>query len=116
MNARSKAPDTWIPQSAKEWYDWLVDEERNTVAAYREKPSLLIAEYRREQDIARDYEGREILELLQNANDQAAERGERGRVLIELSQDGLIPTGAGRLAALSELQDRRDWRADRFGD
>lgn len=95
MNARSRALDTWIPQSAKEWYDWLVEEERNTVAAYCEKPSLLIAEYRREQDIARDYEGREILELLQNANDQAAERGERGRVLIELSQDGLIVANTG---------------------
>ena len=95
MNARSNAPDTWIPTNAKEWYDWLVEEERRTVAAYCDKPSLLIAEYHREQDIARDYEGREILELLQNANDQAAERGERGRVLIELSQDGLIVSNTG---------------------
>ncbi len=95
MNALSKAPDSWIPQSAKEWYDWLVEEERKTVAAYCDKPSLLVAEFRREQDIARDYEGREILELLQNANDQAAERGERGRVLIELSEDGLVVANTG---------------------
>ena len=26
MNARFKAPDAWTPQSAKEWYDWLVEE------------------------------------------------------------------------------------------
>ncbi|MBN8514187.1 DUF3883 domain-containing protein [Accumulibacter sp.] len=95
MNAGPRATDTWIPRSAKDWYDWLVTEERETVAAYCAKPSSLIAEYRREQDIARDYEGREILELLQNANDQAAERGERGRVLIELSQDGLIVANTG---------------------
>jgi len=95
MNAGANALDSWVPQTAKEWYDWLVEEERQTVAAYCEKPSLLIADYRREQDIARDYEGREILELLQNANDQAAERGERGRVLVELSQHGLIVANTG---------------------
>lgn len=95
VNARTKPSDSWVPQTTKEWYDWLAEEERKTVAAYRNKPSLLIADYRREQDIARDYEGREILELLQNANDQAAERGERGRVLLELSQRGLIVANTG---------------------
>ncbi len=95
MNARAKASDSRVPQTTKEWYDWLIEEERKTVAAYCDKPSLLIADHRREQDIARDYEGREILELLQNANDQAAERGERGRVLLELSQHGLIVANTG---------------------
>jgi hypothetical protein len=87
--------DTWIPESIADWNQWLLREERKTIAAYREKPSLLIADYRREKDIARDYEGREILELLQNSNDQAAEMGLRGRVLIELSQNGLIVSNSG---------------------
>jgi hypothetical protein len=95
VNARTKPSDSWVPQTTKEWHDWLAEEERKTVAAYCDKPALLIADYRREQDIARDYEGREILELLQNANDQAAEREEPGRVLLELSQRGLIVANTG---------------------
>jgi hypothetical protein len=95
MNTGAYTPDTWIPQTAREWYEWLIREEEKTVAAYRDKPSLLIADYHRERAIARDYEGREILELLQNANDQAAERGERGRVLMELSPGGLIFANTG---------------------
>ncbi len=84
-----------IPSTAREWYDWLVGEEKKTVAAYINKPNLLIADYNRERDIARDYEGREILELLQNANDQAAELGQPGRALIELSNEGLIVANTG---------------------
>jgi len=95
MNAGAITPDTWIPQTAREWHEWLVQEEGKTLAAYRDKPSLLIADYHRERAIARDYEGREVLELLQNANDQAAERDQRGRVLIELSPAGLIVANTG---------------------
>ncbi|MCC7263201.1 MAG: hypothetical protein IT369_11850, partial [Candidatus Latescibacteria bacterium] len=95
MNAGTNTSDDWIPQTAREWYEWLVQEEKKTSAMYRIKPNALIADYRRERDIARDYEGREILELLQNANDQAAEQGQRGRVLIELSPTGLIVANTG---------------------
>src|SRR5438093_10739016 len=87
--------DTWIPATAQEWCEWLVREEKRTVAAYRDQPKFLIADYHRERAIARDYEGREILELLQNANDQAAESGQRGRVLIELSPAALIVANTG---------------------
>ena len=88
-------PDNWIPGSAEEWYEWLFREEEATVRAYREKPSNLIADYHRERAIARDYEGREILELLQNANDQASEIGQPGRVLIEISKEALIVANTG---------------------
>jgi hypothetical protein len=87
--------DTWIPRSAQEWFDWLVQAETKTVASYRDKPSLIISEYYTERETARDYEGREILELLQNANDQAAGLGLRGRVLIDLSTERLIVANTG---------------------
>lgn len=61
-------PDTWIPATAKEWYQWLVREEEKTVAVYSDKPTLLVADYLRERATARDYEGLEIPELLQNAS------------------------------------------------
>jgi hypothetical protein len=87
--------DTTIFPTAREWYEWLVREEEKTVAAYKNKPKLLIADYRRERATARDYEGREILELLQNANDQAAELEQPGKAFIELSPEGLIVANTG---------------------
>ena len=86
---------TQIPATSLEWDLWLGHEEARTVAAYHGKPTLLIADYHRERAIARDYEGREILELLQNANDQAAEVEKPGRVLIELSAEGLLVANTG---------------------
>src|SRR5262245_24720247 len=124
MDAISGTPDTWIPKTAKEWNHWLVREEQKTFAAYRGKPSLLIADYHRERAIARDYEGREVLELLQNASDQAAELGQPGRVLIELTQAGLVvantglPFSVGGVASLqtSHLSPKRRKRRSLIGN
>ncbi len=82
LNGMSDAgldPDTRVPASGSEWAEWLDEEKGKTLQVYRDKPQLLIADFRREQAISRDYEGREILELLQNANDAAAGMGESGR-------------------------------------
>lgn len=95
MTHTTKIDNKQIPSSSQEWYQWLICEEEKTVAAYHDKPINLIGDYHRERAIARDYEGREILELLQNANDQAAELGQLGRILIELSEDGLIVANTG---------------------
>lgn len=84
-----------IPQSAEEWTEWLASEQLSTINSYQAKPTNLVADWNREQEIARDYEGREILELLQNANDQAADLGEPGRVHIELSAHGLLVANTG---------------------
>lgn len=84
------------PTTVKEWYSWLGREESKSKAGYQGKPSTLIADYNRERAITRDYEGREILELLQNANDQAAEAGIRGNVIIQLSPEGLIVANTGK--------------------
>ncbi|MGH2568924.1 MAG: sacsin N-terminal ATP-binding-like domain-containing protein, partial [Bacteroidota bacterium] len=52
-------------------------------------------DYNKEQEITRDYSGREILELLQNANDAAAEVDIKGKVLIELHPNILIVANTG---------------------
>lgn len=95
MTKCTKIDSSQIPGTSHAWYLWLSREEAKTVAAYHDKPALLIADYHRERAIARDYEGREILELLQNANDQAAEVDQIGRVRIELSAEGLIVANTG---------------------
>ncbi|MDD2883095.1 MAG: DUF3883 domain-containing protein [Rhodoferax sp.] len=87
--------DSWIPGSAEEWFVWLSGEERKTRDSYLAKPANLIAEYRHEKEITRDYEGREILELLQNAADQAQESQVAGRVVLELLPEGLIVANTG---------------------
>lgn len=51
--------------------------------------------YQNELDKSKDYHGREILELLQNAADQAQIARSRGRVHLEVKQDSLIVANTG---------------------
>lgn len=94
-DTQATIPVTTIPASAQEWKSWLEGEEASTKAAYGAKPTWLIADANRERSITRDYEGREILELLQNANDQAAELGMQGIVAMQLLPDGLLVANTG---------------------
>jgi len=86
---------TPTPRSAEDWLTWIKDQERRTLEAYRCKPALMIAGYRTERSISRDYRGREILELIQNAADAAAEVGTPGRILLSLNDDGLLVANTG---------------------
>lgn len=70
-------------------------EEEKTRKAYLAKPANLIADYHKEVATTRDYEGREILELLQNAADQAKEASLQGRVIIKIQPEGLIVANTG---------------------
>ena len=84
-----------IPSSIFEWHTWLSDEESRTFRVYKEDPNRFLADYQSEQQTIKDYEGREILELLQNANDAAAELGTSSRVVIDLSPEGLVVGNTG---------------------
>lgn len=96
--------DAWIPATALEWFTWLSEEEQKTQKSYLAKPASMIADYRRERAITRDYEGREILELLQNAADQARESDIHGRVIIELLPEGLIVGNTGAAFSVGGVQ------------
>lgn len=96
--------DAWIPATALEWFTWLSEEEQKTQKSYLAKPASMIADYRREQAITHDYEGREILELLQNAADQARENDIHGRVIIELLPEGLIVANTGAAFSVGGVQ------------
>lgn len=74
------------PQSSSEWFDWLEERQRSTLQVYTLEPERLIADFEREQGISRDYEGREILELLQNAADAAEEARVPGRTVTGRSK------------------------------
>ena len=88
--------DTDIPLSnANAWGKWLAEQQRVALDVYRIKPSQLVADQRREQGISRDYKGREILELLQNAADAARKAMQHGHARIELSSAGLLVANTG---------------------
>lgn len=116
--------DDHVPVSEAEWRDWLLASDEITHSVYRLKPSQLVADYNRERAISRDYEGREILELLQNASDAAAASDQPGRVYIELTPDYLIVANTGRCfsyagaASLqtSDLSPKRDRRKKQIGN
>lgn len=87
--------DTLVPSTSEQWFEILVSEEKKTKNSYVAKPSNLIRDYRSEIATSHDYEGREILELLQNAADQAKELGIKGKVVIELLKEGILIANNG---------------------
>ncbi|ENP8411673.1 DUF3883 domain-containing protein [Vibrio alginolyticus] len=87
--------DTLIPSTSKQWFEILVSEEKKTKDSYVAKPSNLIRDFRSETATSNDYEGREILELLQNAADQAREADISGKVVIELFKEGVLIANNG---------------------
>jgi len=96
--------NSWIPESSNEWYDWLTKEESKTRNSYYAKPVNLIHDYGSERATKIDYEGREILELLQNAADQAKDTNERGRVVIELTLNGMVIANTGNAFSVGGIQ------------
>jgi hypothetical protein len=81
--------------TAHDWYLWLQDQERIKFDEYQGRPNRLVSDFKGESHFIRDYEGREILELLQNANDAALKANKRGRMHFELLPAGLIAANTG---------------------
>lgn len=96
-----------VLDASDDWIAWLSSQEEQRINIYSMSPDQLIADYRRERQITRDYQGREILELLQNANDAAAEKNTKGKVKLILSQDGLIIANTGRPFTIGGVQSLR---------
>lgn len=84
------------PSCVEEWYRWLSLRENEKKSLYlADHGNQLVADNNNEQGLTHDYEGREILELLQNAGDAAASAGVRGKVAIELRRDGIVVANTG---------------------
>ncbi|MGI2104191.1 sacsin N-terminal ATP-binding-like domain-containing protein [Shewanella frigidimarina] len=96
--------DTTIPSTSEQWFEVLTSEEAETESSYFAKPSNLIRDYRSELATSNDYEGREILELLQNAADQAKEAGIDGKVAIELLPQGIVIANNGNAFSIGGVK------------
>lgn len=84
------------PNSPEEWHQWLLAKEEEKCRLYlADNGDQLVADCNNEQGLTHDYEGREILELLQNAGDAAAEAGIQGKVAIDLRRDGIVVSNTG---------------------
>lgn len=91
----SDLPEEPTPEDPDAWQAWLEDRLRETIDGYRAKPDLLMRDARSEKSITQDYADRELLEMVQNAADAAAEQGGKGRVRIEVRSDGLCVANTG---------------------
>src|SRR5207302_131182 len=80
------------------WASWLAEQEAITSEEYCRNPKRLLADHGNETSATRDYVGREVLELLQNANDAAIEAGVQGRVRVELHPGGLLVANTGAVS------------------
>ena len=87
--------DAAEPTTAPAWEAFIRAEVEDTDSAYLAKPDFLLGHGRGERGATRDYAGRELLELVQNAADAAAEAGVNGRVHIEITSNGLIVANTG---------------------
>ncbi|HAV1362919.1 TPA: DUF3883 domain-containing protein [Vibrio parahaemolyticus] len=96
--------NSWIPESSEEWFEWLKNEESKTRNSYFAKPVNLIHDYGSERATKIDYEGREVLELLQNAADQAKDSNESGRVVIELTHSEMVIANTGNAFSVGGIQ------------
>lgn len=79
---------------AHEWSAWLEQCRHEREGVYRSDPDEIIANYDREVGHVRDYHGREILELIQNADDAGLDRGPN-RVKLVITPEGLCVGNTG---------------------
>jgi len=80
----------------QEWRTWLAGQIETKRKVFLTSAAEMISAYYQERDAARDYHGRELLELLQNADDAGAEIETKNRVLIELGDDGFLIANTGK--------------------
>lgn len=88
--------DPTLLDTPEAWANFIASELRDTHEAYLKKPDFLLGHSRTERQTSADYAGRELLELVQNAADAAAEAGGAGQVLIEVTRDGLFVANCGQ--------------------
>ncbi len=85
-----------ILDSCGDWAIWLSQLEKETMDSFLAKPITAFSQYHHEKETAKGYHGREILELLQNAADQATLGRINGSVHIELTKDYLVVANNGK--------------------
>ena len=90
LSAAEKSPK-W---SAGEWRQWLAERLERRLATFRNEPEEMIGAFERERASVDNYRGREILELLQNADDAGVSYG-HNTALIRWWPEGVCVANTG---------------------
>lgn len=86
----------WLSWQKTEWCSWLKNEIEKRTTVFLTDPDQMKQAFNQEKSAARDYHGRELLELIQNADDAGAEQEENNRILIELDDQVLYVANTGK--------------------
>src|SRR5690348_7705173 len=82
--------------SVGDWQQWIEQEVARRQRSYANDPDEMTSAFSREQRLQRDYHGRELLEMLQNADDSGAASGQQVDSILVLSRQGLCIGNTGR--------------------
>lgn len=82
--------------SAEEWDHWIAERVGERATIFATDPDEMVSAYNREVTYTNDYHGRELLELLQNADDEGAGASRSQKVTIVLIPEGLCFANTGR--------------------
>lgn len=82
--------------SADQWVTWIDEQVRERANYFMGQPLEMGGAYQRENNYASEYRGREIFELLQNADDAAADEGEKNKAKIIITKEGLCIANTGK--------------------
>lgn len=85
----------WLNWTKEDWSDWLKEKKKERRQVFIISPDELIGSFNREKSHARDYHGRELLELIQNADDSGIGYSKPNKLLVRLTESGLLITNTG---------------------
>jgi len=75
--------------------EFILDKIEKAKITYANEPELIVQHYQEERRIQKEYNGRQLLELIQNADDEAFDTTKEKKILIELTDDILIVANNG---------------------
>ena len=82
--------------SSFEWIEWVQEQTKETCETYLRQPDRLFGDLNREISYTNEYQGREVFELLQNANDAGAVEEKKSDVFITANEHGLLIANTGK--------------------
>lgn len=94
-NKGSNNKSPWIELSHDDWVNWLKEEIEKRKQVFLSDPDELISSFNREKSHAKDYHGRELLELVQNADDAGIGFSKQNKMLLKLTEQALFVANTG---------------------
>jgi hypothetical protein len=85
----------WQSWTDENWRTWINERLDEREGVFSSDPDELIAGYNRERSHASSYEGRELLELIQNADDAGAGYSKSNKMFVLLSPEALYIANTG---------------------